>query len=69
MSLQELFHAFNNGERLEDTYGNDLNTNNSNSNIRDRDDNANNINKQSEGSHLHPSIIPLDTSSRKERTP
>ena len=67
MSLHELFHASNNGERLEDTYENDLNTNNSNSNVRDRDDSANNINKQSQGSHLRPSIIPMDTSSRKER--
>ena len=65
MTLQDLFHAANNGERLEDmSIGNDLNSIDSTENVRDRDDNGNNVR---EGSRPRPSIVPLDTSSRRER--
>ena len=67
MTLQDLFHAANNGERLEDINGNESNANDSNRHARDRDDIANNINNQQQGSHLRPSIVALDILSRNER--
>eukprot|EP00957_Ditylum_brightwellii_P133891 10209699-Ditylum_brightwellii.AAC.1 len=67
MSLHDLFHAANNSERLEDNNGNDSNANESNCHVRNRDEILNNNNNQQQGSHLHPSFVPLDTLSRKER--
>ena len=67
MSLQDLFHAANNGERLEDIDGNDSSANDSNRHVRDRDEIVNNINNHQQGIHPRPSIVPLDTLSRKER--
>ena len=67
MSLQDLLHAVNNGERLGDTIANDQNGIDLNRNVRNRDDNGNNVNNEPQVSHPRPSIVTLDTLSRKER--